>query len=194
MVFERLIISLILQYYQQIIAIDPNLGKEMGKMKGDKINASGNDGITWAQRIFQQTLTWTFMIISIIFNSEYSLTFSDYLLFVTGTIGTIICFWTYRTLGQFYTFTIGIRENHKLIETGPYEYVAHPGYLGQLMLLVSTTLFYSFNVYITGALIFYMLYVYAKRIREEEEMLMREFSNAYKVYQGGRKRLIPYIF
>ena len=34
----------------------------------------------------------------------------------------------YRTLGRFYTFDLSVRQHHKLITTGPYSVVRHPGY------------------------------------------------------------------
>jgi protein-S-isoprenylcysteine O-methyltransferase Ste14 len=194
MVFIRLLLSIILQYYQQIMAVDPNLGKEMGREFGDEINQTGNEHMTSNNRIFQITLAYSLMLYSLYSNLDIPLTFIDYMLFVIGTIGVIICFWTYRTLGEFYTFTIGIRKNHYLVKTGPYQYIMHPGYLGQILLIVSTTLFYNFNMFVTCILLMYVGYVYCKRIVNEESMLELNFALTYQEYKLNRKRLIPYLF
>ncbi|SPO38694.1 uncharacterized protein PSFLO_04173 [Pseudozyma flocculosa] len=46
----------------------------------------------------------------------------------------------YRELGRFFTFAIGIRKEHKVIQTGPYRYVRHPSYTALSILLLSQAL------------------------------------------------------
>ena len=36
------------------------------------------------------------------------------------------------TLGAYFTYQVKIQTDHRLIETGPYRRIRHPGYLGQL--------------------------------------------------------------
>lgn len=38
--------------------------------------------------------------------------------------------WAMRTLGEYFTFQVMIREDHKLISHGPYKYLMHPSYTG----------------------------------------------------------------
>ncbi|KAJ7733780.1 hypothetical protein DFH07DRAFT_870956 [Mycena maculata] len=61
-------------------------------------------------------------------------------LFVFGIfltlIGAFIRYWCYRELGSLFTFEVSIRENHKLVQTGPYHAVRHPGYTGVLLTVV----------------------------------------------------------
>ena len=51
---------------------------------------------------------------------------------MTGAAIRIACF---RHMGRFFTFQLSVVEGHRLIKTGPYAIVRHPGYLG-------ATLFY----------------------------------------------------
>jgi len=44
----------------------------------------------------------------------------------------MLCF---RELGKFFTFQITTRSEHKLIDSGPYGIVRHPGYTGALLLI-----------------------------------------------------------
>jgi protein-S-isoprenylcysteine O-methyltransferase Ste14 len=53
-------------------------------------------------------------------------------LFLVGWAATVISgllrIQCYRALGHMFTFEISLRENHRLITSGPYAYVRHPSY------------------------------------------------------------------
>ena len=70
----------------------------------------------------------------------------------------------------------------------------HPGYLGQMLLIISTTLFYKLNAFVTCIMLFFVVYVYCCRIINEEAMLELEFRDGYQEYGSTRKRLIPNLF
>src|ERR1700742_2244743 len=44
--------------------------------------------------------------------------------------------WCYHALGTLFTFQITVRENHRLVNTGPYAYVRHPGYTSLIFVLI----------------------------------------------------------
>ncbi|KAM5544264.1 hypothetical protein V8D89_001924 [Ganoderma adspersum] len=58
--------------------------------------------------------------------------------FLTGLVvllcGASIRLWSYHVLGSFFTFEVVIKDDHKLITSGPYSYVRHPSYTGILCL------------------------------------------------------------
>ena len=51
---------------------------------------------------------------------------------IFGSLLRLLC---YRTLGKFFTFEITIRQDHKIVDIGPYGIVRHPSYTGSLFLL-----------------------------------------------------------
>ncbi|KAF8197902.1 hypothetical protein BJ912DRAFT_845720 [Pholiota molesta] len=61
-------------------------------------------------------------------------------LFLLGTLmtssGGYIRWSCYKALGKLFTFEMSIRDEHKLVTTGPYGMVRHPGYTGILLVVV----------------------------------------------------------
>lgn len=190
----RTILLILLQYFNHIVLIDPNVGQEIGKKKGDKINATGNKHNHQKPRIFHATLLLSIMLYSLYCNFDTELTYLDYISVCIATLGTCMCFWTYYTLGEFYTFTIGIREGHRLIQHGPYTYIMHPGYLGQLMLAFGTILFCNVNIIITLILLTCLTFLTHYRIMNEEKMLEQHFGEEFYKFRSTRNHMIPYIF
>lgn len=51
---------------------------------------------------------------------------------IFGCLLRLLC---YRTPGKIFTFKITIRQDHKIVDVGPYGIVRHPSYTGSLFLL-----------------------------------------------------------
>lgn len=49
----------------------------------------------------------------------------------------------YRWMGKHFTFDVSIRDHHKLITTGPYGIVRHPGYTGALLNVLGLYCFHA---------------------------------------------------
>jgi len=54
----------------------------------------------------------------------------------SAAMGGFIRHRCYRELGWLFTFEMSIRKDHRLIKSGPYEIVRHPGYTGILFTVV----------------------------------------------------------
>jgi len=107
--------------------------------------------------------------------------------------GCAIRVWAVRTLGKLFTFEIGIRSGHRIVDSGPYRSVRHPSYTGYLLVLAGICVAYASPVCalltLPGTVIFLVL-----RIREEERMLRSHFGPAYEEYMKRTKRLIPFLY
>ena len=52
---------------------------------------------------------------------------------VIAAIGGLGRLWCFRALGRYFTHQLAVRKDHKLITTGPYAIVRHPGYMFGMM-------------------------------------------------------------
>jgi protein-S-isoprenylcysteine O-methyltransferase Ste14 len=108
-------------------------------------------------------------------------------------LGVGIRVWAAITLGTYYTTTLTMSEGQKLVTSGPYTFVRHPGYLGEIMIWT------GFAVVSSNLLLFFLLpvmfiVVYLYRISAEERMLVRELGDDYVRYQHKTRRLIPSVY
>jgi protein-S-isoprenylcysteine O-methyltransferase Ste14 len=98
-----------------------------------------------------------------------------------------------RTLGKFYSRTLLVREDQRVISEGIYRSIRHPGYLGDMILFVFAGL--STSNYIATALIALVVVpAYLKRISAEEMMLSEKLGTKYEEYKLHTRRLIPFLY
>lgn len=108
------------------------------------------------------------------------------------TLGIILLAFAMKVLGGLYTSHLGIQPMHHLVTNGPYKFVRHPGYLGEIMSMFGVGISLGSIVGIGLAII--SVFLVLKRLRHEEEMLMTELGNEYQNYAKRTKRLIPFIY
>ncbi len=190
----RVILTIIYQFYITIVMINPNTGNEMGKQKGDYINKRGNNNSGTKMKICHTLLMFGLQLISVIYRLDTPLNIFDWIIFILSGVGVGISYWAYHTLGNYYTFTLGIRPDHKIITDGPYQYFVHPGYLGQFLIISGSVLFSRVSWIFTIALCSYIGYNFRHRIKTEESMLRQQFGYEYDQYINDRWRLIPYVY
>lgn len=177
----------------QIISVDPNLGNQFNQSVGDKVNKSGNFTITATQRRIDFTFIYFLLVTSLYVNLNVPISITDCINFIIAFGGVVLCFLAYDALKEYYTFTIGIKNNHQLITIGPYKYIMHPGYVGQLLVLINTIIFFNIGWIVTIGLIVYTLFRYRERIICEERMLSDHFGDNFDTYKSTRMRFIPFV-
>jgi protein-S-isoprenylcysteine O-methyltransferase Ste14 len=55
------------------------------------------------------------------------------MLFIAGSAFTL---WSYSLLGHYVSPYAQVLPGHKVVERGPYRYIRHPGYLGQIVAFI----------------------------------------------------------
>lgn len=97
------------------------------------------------------------------------------------------------TLGRFFTPTVTIHSDHRVIRTGLYRRIRHPSYTGLLLAFLGVALAFSnwlslivIFVPITAAILY--------RIHVEESAMIEGLGQEYTDYRKSSKRLIPGIY
>jgi len=166
----------------------------MGSTSGDSKNCDGNAHVSYRGMIGQKILFSVVQFLHMTIYRDVQVGNFSILLTIMAIAGVFIALKAYKDLGKFYTFEIGIREDHKLITRGIYEYIAHPGYFGQSLFLFSFVFFFWINWYITFVLCLLLFCLFKYRINFEEAMLKKKFGQSYRAYINTRWRICPFIF
>jgi protein-S-isoprenylcysteine O-methyltransferase Ste14 len=108
-------------------------------------------------------------------------------------LGICVREWAVLTLRGFFLFSVGTRQNHKVIEDGPYRLVRHPAYGGSILTMLGLGLATQSAV---AVLILAAVcgIAYGYRIHVEEPALAKELGEEYSQYMKRTKRLIPFLF
>ena len=107
-------------------------------------------------------------------------------------LGIVLRQWAIAVLGRFFTLTVKVAEDHKVIDKGPYKVIRHPSYTGVLVTFIGLGL----AVQSAGALVVLLaLYgiSFGYRISVEEKTLLSELGKDYGEYMKRTKRIIPFL-
>ena len=108
-------------------------------------------------------------------------------------LGLALRWYSIIHLGRFFTVNVAIANDHRLIDSGPYYFVRHPSYAGNLLAVVGFSL--SFQNWASILLIFVpCCAVILWRIHIEEEALLGALGEQYRSYMRRTKRLIPLLY
>jgi protein-S-isoprenylcysteine O-methyltransferase len=111
---------------------------------------------------------------------------------MTALAGLLVTLWARVTLGANWSSNVTLKENHELIERGPYAYVRHPIYTGILLLILGAMIF-------DGSLsaILFLLFCmigYWSKLKNEEKLMLEHFPDEYPKYKTRTKTLVPFLF
>lgn len=121
----------------------------------------------------------------------------SYVFMITGTVITLAAFalrnWGIRTLGEFWSVHVEIRDNHKLIDSGPFKRIRHPVYTAAILEAVGIVTISQ--AYLSSLLILLVIIpAVFFRISIEEKELHAKFGEQYRDYIQQTGSLFPKIF
>jgi protein-S-isoprenylcysteine O-methyltransferase Ste14 len=104
--------------------------------------------------------------------------------------GIAIVWWTHQALGRHWSGVLELRENHRLISSGPYRFARHPMYTAFFMLPVGMALLTA-NLLLALLQIGATTAMYLARVADEEAMMLDCFGEEYQSYTQRTGRLFP---
>ncbi len=113
-----------------------------------------------------------------------------FLLFI---MGAILVIWA-MSVNKFFEPTVRIQKDrdHKVISTGPYRLIRHPGYLSGILWMSSIPLIIGSIYAIIPLNVYYILMIL--RTYLEDQTLQKELPGYYEYTKKVRYRLIPFIW
>jgi protein-S-isoprenylcysteine O-methyltransferase Ste14 len=105
--------------------------------------------------------------------------------------GAAFSVWARITLGRNWSAEVTFKQDHELIESGPYALARHPIYTGLIVMALGTAINYGrvagFGLFVSlcGGLWW--------KARQEERIMSRHFPDAYAEYKTRVRAIIPFV-
>ncbi len=107
-------------------------------------------------------------------------------------LGLAFTLWARIILGGNWSSSVTFKENHELIQRGPYRIVRHPIYTGLLVMMAGTAVVSGWRVFLLVLAVWFAAFWI--KLTQEEAMMTKHFPDAYPAYKQRTKALIPFLF
>ena len=104
-------------------------------------------------------------------------------------IGIALALWARWHLGQYWSGRITLKEDHKLIRTGPYAHFRHPIYSGIILAAIGTALAIDEWRGVAGVAVIILAYLI--KGKKEESVLAAQFGEEFNEHRRHTGFLIP---
>jgi len=109
--------------------------------------------------------------------------------FIATLLGWAVAIWARVHLGRYWSDKVVLREDHKLVRSGPYAYMRHPIYSGVLLGVAGTAVVLN---EVRGVAAFLLLLAnYAIKAKKEERILAQQFAEEFTEHQQHAGFLLP---
>jgi len=105
--------------------------------------------------------------------------------------GLVLTAWARVHLGKYWSAMITLKDEHKLIRSGPYRIVRHPIYTSLVAAAVGSAITIGSGDAWIGAAI--LVPTYLVKIHREERYLAAEFGAEYRRFRGEVAMLVPFL-
>jgi protein-S-isoprenylcysteine O-methyltransferase Ste14 len=104
-------------------------------------------------------------------------------------IGIALAIWARRHLGRYWSARVTVKEDHKLIRTGPYAHLRNPIYSGLDLAAIGGVLAIDKWGCVAGAVL--LITAYWIKAKKEESMLSAQFGEAFEEHRRRTGFLFP---
>lgn len=98
-----------------------------------------------------------------------------------------------RAMGKNWALVARTREDHTLVQNGPFAYVRHPIYVALFLFMLAMAVAFGHTRNLILGIPLYALGTWF-RIGHEERLLKEQFGAAYDEYAARVKRFVPGVF
>jgi protein-S-isoprenylcysteine O-methyltransferase Ste14 len=112
---------------------------------------------------------------------------------VIGWLGLLLRWWSFLSLGKYFTVVVKTSKDQPVVDRGPYRVLRHPSYTGLLLAFAGAGLMFGNWVSAIGA-VGLVLVALIYRLRIEERALSAALGDRYRQFAASRPRLIPYVW
>jgi protein-S-isoprenylcysteine O-methyltransferase Ste14 len=124
----------------------------------------------------------------------------SYILDIAGLIiylaGCAFVLWARRTLGKMWGLStsrnVKLRDDHQIVQNGPYAFVRNPMYFGWWVAMAGLVLVYP--TWVVLLFLAFSIVSFAGRARREDVALAGRFGEAWTEYKKRTRFLIPFIY
>lgn len=112
--------------------------------------------------------------------------------YVCAYAGIAFAIWARFTLGSLWSGTITLKEDHRLVQSGPFAITRHPIYSGLLLACLGLTIFLgSLHALLAYAI---LAAAFAFKANTEETLMRETFGDEHRAYTARVHMLIPYVW
>ena len=112
---------------------------------------------------------------------------------VIGWAGALLRWWSFETLGRYFTVVVKTSVDQPVIDRGPYRVLRHPSYTGLLLIFAGVGVMVGNWLSTVGAVVL-VLIALIHRMRIEERALVAALGDRYRDFAASRARLVPYLW
>jgi protein-S-isoprenylcysteine O-methyltransferase Ste14 len=112
---------------------------------------------------------------------------------VIGWLGLLLRWWSFVSLGKYFTVVMKTSKDQPVVDRGPYRVLRHPSYTGLLLAFAGFGLMLGNWVSAVGA-VGLVLIALIYRLRIEERAMSAALGDRYRDFAANRARLIPYVW
>jgi protein-S-isoprenylcysteine O-methyltransferase Ste14 len=109
-----------------------------------------------------------------------------------AVLGFAFCWWARLHMGKLWSASITRKEDHRVVDSGPYAIVRHPIYTGIILAGFAAAMMRGTLIALAGAVVFTLSFYVKARL--EERFLRAELgAEAYDAYAARVAMLVPFL-
>lgn len=166
----------------------------LGSQRAIKLSdfVASHDSASMLLILFSSISTVNMAMIEFALNADDHINIWTLVGIVIMVVGLTIRIIAINQLHDFFSNTVSIRQNHRIIKTGFYAIVRHPSYTGSILVFYALPVLLQSWLSLPFSIILTYL-AYHNRIKIEERCLIEHFGEMYQVYKNNTGTLLPLL-